>query len=370
MLNLLIKSVLNLLIKIVSVFLLTASQVNAQQAALVSVDEVIEQPFTQTSPILGRLVAIRSGTVAAQTSGSVSEILVRLGDSVTQGQVLATIDASTLLLQKQLTDSRLLEAKSRLKTARAELALAVQETRRLEGLKSTASISRAVYDDAKQQQNIAYSRVDEAEAAINSSKASSRLAELELSYTSITAPFDGTVIGKMTETGNYLQKGQAVLQLISDRSLELEADIPSSQLEGLNTGSALSFSLDNGTMHSATFRAIIPEENLRTRTRKVRFTPDFSPDAGILVNDQSVTLFVPVGKKEPVISVHKDGIVRQGNREIVYVVVEEKANATEIQTGRSIGNRLEIQQGLSVGDLVVVRGNERLRPNQSVKVKP
>ena len=123
-------------------------------------------------------------------------------------------------------------------------------------------------------------------------------------------------------------------------------------------------------MHSATFRAIIPEENLRTRTRKVRFTPDFSPDAGILANDQSVTLFVPVGKKEPVISVHKDGIVRQGNREIVYVVVEEKANATEIQTGRSIGNRLEIQQGLSVGDLVVVRGNERLRPNQSVKVKP
>ena len=360
----------NLLVKIVGLFLLVFSTGYAQQAALVSVDEVIEQPFTQTSPILGRLVAVRSGTVAAQTSGSVLEILVRLGESVTRGQVLATIDASSLLLRKQLADSRLLESQSRLKTARAQLALAVQETQRLEGLKSSASVSRAVYDDARQQQNIAYSRVNEAEAAINSSRASAKLAELELGYTSITAPFDGTVVSTMTEVGNYLQRGQAVLVLISDRDLELEVDIPSSQLEGLGSGNSLEFKLNNGSIHNATFRAIIPDENQRTRTRKVRFIPSFSGDAGILANNQNITAYVPIAKKEQIVSVHKDAIVRQASGEIVYIVEDDKAKATPVETGRSVGTRLEVNNGLSVGDVVVIRGNERLRPGQSVKVKP
>ncbi len=358
------------LVKTLCAALLTIYQVQAQQAALVSVDEVIEQPFTQTSPIIGRLVAVQSGTVAAQTSGSVSEMLVRLGDTVSQGQVLATIDASTLLLQKQLADSRLLESQSRLKTAKAQLGLAIQERKRLEGLKSTASVSRAVYDDAKQQQSIALSKVNEAKATINSSKASLRLAELELSYTSIIAPFNGTIIAKNTETGSYLQRGQAVLQLISDRNLELEADIPSSQLSGLNSNVPLSFMLDNNSTHTALFRAIIPEENLRTRTRKVRFTPTFEQDSGILANDQSVTVLVPMGEKEQILSAHKDAIVRQGSRVIVYVVVDDIAKSTPVQIGRSIGNRLEVLEGLNIGDNVVVRGNERLRPDQAVKVKP
>ena len=95
---------------------------NAQRAALVSVDPIVVQEFTQTVPVLGRLVAKRSGQVAARISGAVIEVAVDLGDTVLAGQVLARIDADRLTLRKAQALTQLAEAQTRLKTARAQLA--------------------------------------------------------------------------------------------------------------------------------------------------------------------------------------------------------------------------------------------------------
>ncbi len=348
--------------------LLTASA-GAQQPALVSVDAIIEQQFTQTVPVLGRLVAKQSGKVATRTDGAIAEVLVDPGDRVEQGQVLATIDASAQLLRKQLVDSQLVEAQARLKTAKAQLALATQEVERLGSLKGSAAVSEAVYDDARQQQNIAFARASEAEAAINSSRASLRLSELELEHTRIVAPFSGTVTRKLTEVGNYLKQGETILELISDHDLELEADIPSSLLAGLIPTTQVALQLDNGSEHSAVVRAIIPEENPRTRTRRVRFDTRLGSDAGVLASEQSATVLVPLSDHRTVISVHKDAIIRRGPDSLVYVVVDGHAQMTPIVTGQSIDHRIEILQGLAVGDQVVVRGNERLAPGQPVQTQ-
>ena len=357
-------------LSLVFVLSLSGAAIAQQGGALVSVDEVVSQPLVQTSPVIGRLVATQFGVVAAQTSGAVSEMLVQIGDQVKQGQVLATLDASTLLLQKQLADSRVNEAESRLKTARAQFSLASQELKRLEGLKSAAAVSRATYDDAKQQQTIASARVREAQAAIQSSSASSKLSELELTYTSIVAPFNGTVVEKMTETGSYVQRGQAVVRLISGNSLEVEADVPVGNLTGLTVGTKVGFELDNGSQHQATVRAVIPRENPRTRTRRVRFTASFGDDAGLLASDQNTTVLVPVSEQRDALTVHKDAIVRKGPNEMVYVVIDGKAKVRPVKTALAVGNRLEIIEGLAPGDQVVVRGNERLRPDQDVQVAP
>ena len=146
----------------------------------------------------------------------------------------------------------MIEAQTRLKTVKAQLALAEQEVKRLETLKGSAAISRAVLDDALQQRIIAYSRVNEAEAGINSSRVSFEIAALANDNAAIRAPFDGTITGKLTEVGNYLQIGQPVFRLISNLRLELEADIPAAQLKGLLPGFIVQIELENGSRHHAT----------------------------------------------------------------------------------------------------------------------
>ncbi len=361
-----------------SLFILTLlwySSLYAQQGARVSVDAVIAEKFTQTVPILGRLVAKQSGTVAVRISGPVSEILVDPGDVVAVGQVLARLDTTNLELQKKQAEYALIEAQTRLKTVKAQLALAEQEVERLETLKGSAAISRAALDDALQQQIIAYSRVNEAEAGINSSRVSFEIAALANDNATIRAPFDGTITGKLTEVGNYLQIGQPVFRLISNLRLELEADIPAAQLKGMLPGFIVQTELENGSRHHATMRAIIPEENPRTRTRRVRFEPNLGAGAGDLANEQSVTVYVPVARVREILTVHKDGIIRRGQGNIVYVVVKDvegvkpdSVEIRELKTGYATGNRVEVLSGLGEGEMVVVRGNERLRPGQVVGI--
>lgn len=354
---------------ILILFLCGISTTFAQQAALVSVDPIVEQGFTQTVPVLGRLVAKQSGLVATRISGSIAEVLVDSGDQVSLGQIIARIDSATMDLRKQHARSQLVESQARLKTAKAQLALAGQEVKRLEGLKNSAAVSKAAYDDARQQQNIAFARISEAEAGIVSSKAAFDISALELSYAEITAPFPGTITKKLTEVGNYLRQGQSVFEIISHNQLELEADIPAVLLNGLSKDSEVKVVLENNSQHVARLRAIIPEENPRTRTRKVRFNTELNEDAGILASEQSATVHVPASNPRNILTVHKDGVIRRGENNLIYVVVDDAAETRMIQTGQAVGDRIELLSGATAGENVVIRGNERLQPGQAVTIQ-
>jgi RND family efflux transporter MFP subunit len=364
--NTLMKTVVKIFLPIVPALFLWSSAF--AEEALVSVDPVIKQDFTQTVPILGKLVAKQSGIVASRTAGAVEEIMVQVGDQVTQGQLIAVIDAESHRLEKRLAEVQRTEAETRITTARAQLALASQEVKRLSTLESSAAVSKAALDDANQQQRIAFAKVREAEAAVNSSDASIRLVDLELRYANVTAPFEGTVTAKLTEVGSYLQRGQPVVQLVSDQRLELEADIPGNRLAGLTPGRQIDISLDDDSQYKAILRAIVPEENPKTRTRRVRFDLDLNPRILALAVQQSVTLHVPAGASREITSVHKDAIIRRGPDSIVYVVQDGVAKLRPVQTGEAVGTRLEVLQGLNEGDKVVIRGNERLIPDQTVVV--
>lgn len=348
----------------------SAAAAVAQPAALVSTDAVVTQTFTQTVPIIGQLVAKQSGPATTRIAGIVDAMRVQVGDRVARGQVLATLGPAALELRLALARARHAEEMAKLKTANAELQLARQEVGRLSGLADSAAVSRATIDDARQRRSIAGARAEEAAAALASAAAEIRLAELDLSYAAIVAPFDGTVVETLTEVGSFLQRGEAVARLVSDRRLELEADIPAERLGGLlaGGGARVAMRLDNGTAHRATARAVVPEENPRTRTRRVRFVVDFGRGAGPLAAGQSATVLVPAGARRDIVSVHKDAVVQRGREAIVFVVEDGQAVMRRIRTGQSSGDRFEVLDGLAPGELVVVRGNERLQPNQKVAV--
>jgi RND family efflux transporter MFP subunit len=257
-----------------------------------------------------------------------------------------------------------------LTTRKAELQLAQQEVKRLERLKDSAATTKAAYDDARQNANIASARINEAQAAIAAARSQLKLTEIRLAYADIRAPYSGVVTQRLTESGSYVQSGQAIVRMLTDRNLELEADVPFDRLSGLAEGTRVNINLDDGTQHSAVLRAIVPEENPLTRTRAVRFKVELGDTKKPLAAEQSATVFIPVGAPRNVVSVHKDAVIRSGQGNIVYRVEDNTAKLQPIKLGEALGNRIEVMNGLSPGDVVVVRGNERLRPDQPVQVAP
>ncbi len=323
-----------------------ASAAGAQQRVTpVRVDAVTRGPLVQTIPVIGRLVARQSGPVAARSAGPVDEVLVEVGDRVEKGQVLVRLVTETLKAQRAVRIAEL---------NRARLVLRRFERLRQRG---SAAFPRARYETAVQD-------VARAVAAL-------KLAQIGLDYAEIKAPYPGVVTVRNTETGAYVKVGDAVVTMVNDRTLEIEADVPANRVGGLVAGTAVTFRIDgrSGKRIAARVRAVIPVDNPMTRTRAVRFTPEQPAGGdGIAVN-QSVTVDIPVGQRRLVVSVHKDAIVHKQGRTQVFVAVGGKVMMRPVRLGDAVGNRFIVIAGLRAGELVVVRGNERLRPGQAVRYR-
>lgn len=335
---------------------------------LVRVDAVKWVALSQTVPVLGRLVARQTGMVAARVSAPVKTFYVEVGDRVEAGQAITALDADTTNAKRDMVAGRLGEVRANLSVKKAELQLARQEFKRLERLKKSTAFNQARFDDARQNVAIARAEVRQAESAIAAAQAELDLAELDLRYTEVRAPYAGVIVERLVEAGAYVQVGDPLVRMLGDRSLEIEADVPFQNLSGLAIGTKISITLDDETRHSAVVRAMIPSENPLTRTRVVRLVPKFGETSRPLANDQSVTLLIPLGPKRQVLSVHKDAVVRRRGQNVVFVVDGDKTQARPVELGAAVGSRLEVLNGLVEGDRVVVRGNERLKAGDKVRI--
>jgi len=348
----------------------TAMAQQKPRAAMVEVDEVVLQPIDQTVPIIGRLVARRSGIVASRARGPVLEMKVEVGDRVSSNDVLAVLVQDRLKHVREQQIANLNEKKAELATRNSQVKIIDENIRRLEKLRKSksAAFRVALYQDKKLEKAILMSQVAEARAAISRARINISLAELDLEYTIIRAPYPGVVTRVHTEAGAYLDVGDQVASLIDDSALEIEADIPVERIPAVPNGAKVQ-AVVAGFDVIATVRAQIPEENPLTRTRAVRFTAELSALTTLLAANQTVTVSIPIGASKEMLTVHKDAILQRKGDSLVYVIKDGKAERQSVRLGDGIGGRFEVLAGLEAGDIVVTRGNERLFPGQPVSHK-
>ena len=340
----------------------------AQQTAAVDVDEVRVEPLSQTVPVIGRLVARQSGIVAARIGGPVADMRVSVGDRVKKGDILGVLDTARLQRQRALLAANVAETVAQINLAESLLVLRRQELARLEGLKNSAAFSKGRHEDTRQQVVVEQSSVGVAMARKERAEANLALAEIDLYYAEVRAPYDGVVTLEHTETGSWVTSGGPVVSMVGDRQLEIEADVPATRIPALESGMVVSIELDDGSLHQAVVRAVVPEENPLTRTRQVRFTPDVEMADRTLAVNESVVLQVPAGPYREVVTVHKDALITRQGQTFVYIAADGKANIRPVKTGVAVGGRFEVISGVASGELAIIRGNERLRPGQDVTV--
>jgi len=336
--------------------------------ATVVVDDVIEETIGQTSPVVGRFTARQSGSVAARIGGAVDEMRVDVGDRVATGDILAVLDRERLELERDRYASLVTQQTAQLSKTRADLTKTRNDLKRLEGIRNSAAFSQARYDNAVQEVNVQTGSVAVTRAQLDQAQNQLKRAERDLQDAEIPAPFPGVVSETHTEVGAYLSLGNAVVTLINDRNLDIEADVPSGRLRGLTSGVMVDVRLDDGSMLKAKVRAVVPSENSRTRTRPTRFTPVMDGVTKSFADNQSVTVMIPVGDAQKAVTVAKDAIIERNGRMTAFVVRDGAAQPTPVTVGDGTGNRFVVLSGLKPGDKVVTRGNEGLRPGQRLNI--
>ncbi len=337
--------------------------------ATVTLDDVIAEPLSKTVPVIGRLVARQSGVVASQVRGAVAEVRVDVGDRVERGQIVAVLVGGRMKAARDRAAASVARFRGVVAAAEAEYRKKRDELKRLDRLRKSAAFSRARYQDLQRDVQSRQGALADRRGQLQEARARLREAELDLADTRIKAPFPGVVTEKHIDIGTYLNVGARVVSILNDTDLEAEAEVPSDRLNGLSPGALVTLTLDDGSRHRATVRAVVPTENVRTRTRPVRFTPSFGKTRMQLAADQSVTVLIPVGGGRQVATVHKDAVVRGGADAFVFVVEDNLAKRVKVRLGDGMGSRFVVFDGVRPGQKVVVRGNETLGRGGPVRIR-
>lgn len=165
----------------------------------------------------GVIQPVRQSTVAAQVAGNLTALLVKAGDTVKAGQVLARIDARD-------TSAGLNRSQADVAQAQAQLNNARMQWDRSQSLRAQGFISAAALDSARAQWQAAQAGV----AAAQAGRAQAALAQ---GFTAVTAPFDGRVLSTQAEMGDLATPGRPILTLYAPRPLRAVVQVPASQAE-------------------------------------------------------------------------------------------------------------------------------------------
>ncbi|XZE21336.1 efflux RND transporter periplasmic adaptor subunit [Pirellulaceae bacterium SH449] len=321
--------------------------------------------------ITGTLRSIARGRLAVLEPGRVVEVIVREGDEVRKGDIVARIDARRLEVQKKELESEVERGKADLQRERARLKQAGADLNRAAKLMEERAISDTEYDEYLAAKEIADATILATEKNLDRLTQSIALMQIRIDDMTLRAPFDASVIERLAEPGDWMQAGDAILTLVSTGNLEAWLDVPERfvrEVAEYGREVILSSPAIRDAIEVVSVRRI---SDVNPRVRSLRVVAVIENPTGLLTAGMSIEGWLPLTEEASVMTVHKDALLRRPNQTIVYKVVSEgdsyKAQPIDVQIEFETGTRVAIRTaGVSVGDQVIVEGNERLSPGQIV----
>jgi RND family efflux transporter MFP subunit len=330
------------------------SHAQAPPPALVVVSEVKEQTLQKPVTLVGAVEPLKRSTIASEIAGLVEDFPVEEGDIVKKGDLLAMLRTKSLEI-----DIR--EAKAEKAEAEARYRLARENLERFQELYKKGVASLQQLQDAETEKDAMLARVSQLEAQIDSHA-------YDLARSKIVAPFDGSVTAEHTEVGQWINVGGPVVELIDIIKAEVDVDVPERYISQIRLGDIADINFDAlpNLSIEGKIESIVPQADKESRTFPIKVIVDNKD--GLIKSGMVARVSLLIGEPSLVKLVPKDAIVEQNRSNFVYVVNDGAAVPVQVDTGIAFKDQVQITGPVEIGQFVVTRGNERLRPNQPVKI--
>ena len=282
----------------------------------------------------GRIEAVNQGTVAAQTSGRVTEVLYDVNDFVPAGAVI---------LRLRATEQRagVLQAQASLREATARDTEASQQYERVVQMHEKGLVARAALDQATANR-------DAARAHLAASRAALQSAQEGLGYTEVRAPYAGVVTRRLVEPGETVAPGTPLMSGLSLQYLRVAVDLPQSVVDQVRRIRKAAVYVD-GRRVEASKLTIFPEGGA-SNTFRARL--DLPENAADLYPGMFVKVGFVVGETQRLL-VPTASLVERGEITAAYAIDDSgQASLRQVRLGHRFGDKVEVLAGLSAGDRI------------------
>ncbi len=348
--------------------------------AVVIVRPVAERAVARTLSATGTLRAVRRAEVAARESAAVDEITVEEGDLVEAGAVLARLDPRRLEAQIQEGRAALTAAGAELTQREAEHERALRDEEMMRGLWDQRAVAEREYLDSLREMKVAAARENAAREAIEAARKRLELLEVRLADLDVLAPFDGRVVARHSELGEWLSEGAPVVTLVSTGEAEAWLQLPERHVAELRKASPEEVEIrvsGSKVPLRADRLSLIPDVD--GRSRRFILVAHLPDPEHLLTPGTSVEATVPIGAPTPHLVVSSDAVLKSYAGHYVFIPEVPEGGGE----GPPMAKRVDVdvlferngesflgEGELKVGDQVVIEGNERLFPNSPIDPRP
>ena len=309
----------------------------SERATAAALDSIVLEPELMPLERLldGKIEAVNQGTVAAQTSGRVTEIFYDVNDFVPAGAVIVRLRA---------TEQRagLLHAQAALRAAAARETEAKQRFDRVASMYDKKLVAKAALDEATASRDAAVADLAAARAALQS-------AEEGVAYTEIRAPYAGVVTRRHVEVGETVAPGTPLMSGLSLQYLRVVVEVPQSIVDRVRRLRKAAVYLEDRRIE-ATRLTIFPEAAGVSSTFRARL--ELPENATDLYPGMFVKVAFVIGEAQRLM-VPVQTLVERGEVTAVYVVdAGGHTSLRQIRLVRRFQDKVEVLAGLSGGERI------------------
>ena len=314
--------------------------------------EVAKADIVQIAPrhwAPGSVVSRDDAKLATSAAGRL-EYVAEVGTRLKAGDRVAKLEDETIRL-------RLEDARTEVARITAQRDLADRTRERLEKLTTTNSVAANQVDEARAQVSQYIAQLRQAEVHVRS-------AQHDLEQTELRSPFPGVVSERLVQRGEYVATGAAIAHVVDTTHLEARVQAPLALASLLQPDMKLPVRMGDREF-KASVRAVVPVGEERSRQFELRLS---LTDANLLVGS-AIEVALPEREVAQTLAVPRDALVVRGDGSYVMrIKADNTAERIEVKAGASDGELTAITGGITAGDVVVVRGAERLSAGQKVRI--
>ncbi|MGH8358303.1 MAG: efflux RND transporter periplasmic adaptor subunit, partial [Pseudomonas sp.] len=342
------------------------TKLTASSAIPVRVISVKQQDIPRFVSGIGSVLSLHSVVIRPQIDGILTKLLVKEGQLVKAGDLLATIDDRSIR-------ASLDQAKAQLGESQAQLQVALVNLKRYKELSIDDGVSKQTYD---QQQAL----VNQLKATAQGNQAAIDSAQVQLSYTQIRSPVTGRVGIRTVDEGNFLRMSdtQGLFSVTQIDPIAVEFSLPQQMLPTLQGLIAAQLPADvNAYMGADTDgqtgdllgegRLSLIDNQISGTTGTIRAKAEFSNGAQKLWPGQLVTIRIQTALHKNALVVPPTVVQRGLDSHFVYRLKGDKVEVVPVQVLYQ-NSDMNILQGVQAGDVLVSDGQSRLKAGAQVDV--
>jgi RND family efflux transporter MFP subunit len=303
----------------------------------------------QSITVPGRVLSKQRVNISSAHTGRTVKILVKEGDKVKAGQVLAKMDDRELISSHN-------RAKANLTDARESVVLARRTLSRLRKAYKKGAVARQFVEDAELDLSSARSQAGIAVEEAHSAK-------LQLSKQQVTAPFTGTITARFAEVGQWVGPSESLFTLVDESRREIEVRVDAADSVAIDVGQVVAVSSDafpGLEWHESVSRLGTAANNDRN-SNSVKVYISLGNDAPSLRFGQQVDADIRTAWNPNTLKVPFEALINRDGQTLVAVLSGGQVKLKPVETGIEDFSMVEIKQGLNDGELVILSKGQFLQ---------